>query len=158
MYINSVGYYLPEQIITNDHFKKSSGLASEWIVSRTGVLERRKAFPDENTNTMAVESVKAALTNLPYSIKDVDLIIGATYTPFDTINTLAHYVQYKFDINDCQVFTISSACSSFVNALEIVQCYFFRNKSSKALIIASEHNTAYNNDNDQNAGHLWGYG
>jgi 3-oxoacyl-[acyl-carrier-protein] synthase-3 len=121
-------------------------------------MQRRKALPHENTNTMAIESVRQACAHLPYSIKDVDLIVGATYSPYDTVATLAHYIQHEFDIMDAQALTISSACSSFINALEIVQGYFALNKANHALIIASEHNSAYNNEQDVQMGHLWGDG
>ena len=158
MYINAVAHYLPEQVITNEYFKNVNGLPEDWIFSRTGIVQRRKALPHENTNTMAIESVRVACEHLPYSIKDVDLIVGATYSPYDTVATLAHYIQHEFDIENAQALTISSACSSFINALEIVQGYFALNKANCALIIASEHNSAYNNEQDEQTGHLWGDG
>jgi 3-oxoacyl-[acyl-carrier-protein] synthase-3 len=158
MYINKISHYLPDKIVNNAHFEKITGISEEWLLSRTGIVERRKALPHENTNTMAIESVKIACKNLHYSIKDVNLIIGATYTPFDTIGTLAHSVQHAFDIQNAQVLTITSACASFINALEIAQGYFALNKANLALIIASEHNTAYYNEKDIQSGHLWGDG
>ena len=158
MYINSISHYIPKQIIRNDYFKKINGLSEEWILSRTGIQERRKALPKESTNTMANEAVKMALKQLPYSITDIDLIIGATYTPYDTIGTLAHSVQNEFNISDAKAISISTACSSFINAIEIVEGYFATNKANKALIVASEHNTAYYDEKDMQAGHLWGDG
>jgi len=158
MFINTVAHYLPEQIIPNSYFKAINGLPENWIFSRTGIVQRRKALPHENTNTMAIESVRVACEHLPYSIKDIDLIVGATYSPYDTVATLAHYIQHEFDIENAQALTISSACSSFINALEVVQGYFALNKATRALIIASEHNSAYNNEQDEQTGHLWGDG
>lgn len=158
MYINTISHYLPKQIIRNDYFKKVNGLSEEWILSRTGIQERRKALPEENTNTMANEAVKVALNQLPYSITDIDLIIGATYTPYDTVGTLAHSVQNEFNISDAKAISISAACSSFINAIEIIEGYFATNKANKALIVASEHNTAYHDEKDMQAGHLWGDG
>lgn len=158
MYINAISHYLPELVITNDYFLNVNGLSEEWIFSRTGIISRRKALPCENTNSMGIESVRKACESLPYSIQDTDLIIGATYTPFDTVATLAHYVQYEFNIRNAKVFTISSACSSFINALEIVEGYFAMNKASRALIVTSEHNSAYNDEKEVQSGHLWGDG
>jgi 3-oxoacyl-[acyl-carrier-protein] synthase-3 len=158
MYINSISHYLPKHIIRNDYFKKVNGLSEEWILSRTGIEERRKALSKENTNTMAIEAVNVALNQLPYSIADIDLIIGATYTPYDTVGTLAHSVQNEFNISDAKAISLSAACSSFINAIEIVEGYFATNKASKALVVASEHNTAYHNEKDMQAGHLWGDG
>ena len=158
MYINRISHYLPEQIIPNSYFKDKNGLSEEWIEKRTGIKERRKAMTHENTNTMAIEAVKNATKNLPYSIFDIDLIVGATYTSFDTVINIAQSVQNQFNIQKVKATTITSACSSFINAVEIVEGYFAMNKADKALIIASEHNTVYSNEQDEQAGHLWGDG
>jgi len=107
---------------------------------------------------MAANVVTLAIPNLPYSIQDVDLIIGATYTPYDTACTLAHYVQKEFSIKNARCFTIDSACSSFVNALEIAECYFARGKAKLALLVVSENNSAYSNDSYKFSGFIWGDG
>ncbi len=158
MFINAIGHYLPEQLIPNDYFLNVNGLSNEWIFSRTGIKSRTKAASSENTNTMAVDAVKTAMTKLPYDIKDVDLIIGASYSPYDTVVTISHIVQQTFDIDGAQAVYISSACSSFINAMEIVEGYFAIGKASKALVITSEHNTAYSDETDEKSGHLWGDG
>lgn len=158
MYINSIGYYLPELVVPNSYFRKVNGLTEEWIFSRTGIIERRKANPEENSNTMAIEAVKQALPENPYSIQDVDLVIGSTYSPYDTVITVAHSVQHKFNISGAKVVSVSAACSSFINSVEIVEGYFACNKAELALIITSEHNTAYSDDSDKRSGHLWGDG
>jgi len=107
---------------------------------------------------MAIEAVKPSIDRLPYSVQDVDLIVGATYTPYDTVGTLAHAVQRFFDIPDARVISVSSACSSFLNAIEIVEGYFATGKATKALVVVSEHNSAYSDDRDEQSGHLWGDG
>lgn len=156
MFINTVGHYLPENRIPNEYFKDINGLTDDWIYTRTGIKTRSKVVDGETTNTMGIEAVKSAANKLPYSIKDVDLIVGGSYTPSDTVGTLAHYVQQQFDISSTQTIYISSACSSYVNAIEIVQGYFQMNKASKALIVVSECNALYNNEDDSRSGHLWG--
>ncbi|MCX5816987.1 MAG: ketoacyl-ACP synthase III [Proteobacteria bacterium] len=158
MYINAVCHYLPEIIISNDHYTNLNGLTDEWIYKRSGIKRRTKAGPDENTNTMSIEAMKSAISRLPYSLSDVDLIVGATYTPYDTIGTLAHAVQGYFNIHRAKAITITSACSSFLNAVEIVEGYFATNKAQRAIVITSEHNSAYNNDRDEQSGYLWGDG
>lgn len=158
MYINSLTHYLPKNKVLNSYFKDKNGLSNEWIEKRTGITERRRAGSDENTNTMAVEAVSNAIDNLSYPITDIDLIVGATYSPYEMVFGVAHVVQNKFDINGAKALTVTSACSSFVNAVEIVEGYFAMNKSNKALVIISEHNTAYSHDEDEQAGHLWGDG
>ena len=158
MFINAIASFLPEQIITNAYFEQLNGLTDDWITERTGIRERRKASDQENTHTMAIEAVDKLIPILPYDRSEIDLIIGATYTPYDCIFTLGHAVQHHLNISEIPVVTISSACSSLLNAVEIVEGYFATNKATKALIVASEHNTAYNNEDDTKAGHLWGDG
>lgn len=158
MYINCISAYIPEEVITNSYFQEINGLSDDWIIERTGIRERRKAGPDENTQTMGIAAVKAGLSSLPYDIQEINLIVGATYTPHDTIVTLGHAVQHDLDIPEIPVVTISSACSSLINAMEIVEGYFAMGKADKAIVIAAEHNTAYNDENDIKVGHLWGDG
>lgn len=158
MYIHSVSHYLPEQVVGNEHFTRLNGLSSEWIIERTGIQERRKAAPEENTNTMSVEVVRRLFNGSSVQPSDIDLIVGATYTPHDTIVTLAHVVQNALDVADIPVVSVSTACSSLLNAIEVVEGYFAMNKATKAVVVVSEHNTAYNNDHDKVSGHLWGDG
>ncbi len=158
MYLNSIAHYLPSIVIGNDYFLDKNGLTDEWIFTRTGIKTRRKAELHENANTMALEATKSVMELNSYPIGDVDLIIGGTYTPFDTVGTLAHVVQEAYNVSDVRTVSISSACSSLINALEIVEGYFATNKAEKALVIVSEHNTGYSVDTDEFAGHLWGDG
>jgi 3-oxoacyl-[acyl-carrier-protein] synthase-3 len=156
MYINATGFYIPEERVPNEYYTKKTGLTDEWIVQRTGIKTRSRARSDENMNTMSMDAVKNALPSLPYDIKEVDLIISSTYSPFDTVGTAAHVVQHKFGIENAKAFTMSSACSSFVNALEIIEGYFAIGKARKALIVGGDKNSAYNNEEDPKSGHLWG--
>ena len=159
MYLHHVAAYLPAAVVTNEHFTRLNGLSSDWIIERTGIRERRKAGPEENSNTMAVAATRAALAAAPgFAGTEVDLIVAGTYTPHDTIFTAAHAVQRDLGVNEIPVITISSACSSLLNALEIVEGYFALGKARRAIVVVSEHNTAYNNEDDAVAGHLWGDG
>ncbi|CCH56964.1 Beta-ketoacyl-acyl-carrier-protein synthase I [Fibrisoma limi BUZ 3] len=156
MYIHAVSHYLPTEVVGNEHFTQLNGLSNEWIIERTGIQERRKAATGENTNTMAVEVTKRLQEKTDLST--VDLIVGATYTPYDTIVSLAHEVQHHLGIPDIPVVSVSTACSSLLNAIEVAEGYFALNKATRALVIVSEHNTAYNNEQDKVSGHLWGDG
>lgn len=158
LYINKITHYLPENIVPNSYFKEVNGLDDEWIHSRTGIKTRSKAGDEENTNTMSIKAVDLAAETLPYPMEEIDLIISATYSPYDTVATAAHMVQRRYQIENAQCLSVSSACSSFINAMEIVQGYFAMGKATKALVIGSEHNTAYANETDPQSGHLWGDG
>jgi len=158
LYINSFAHYLPESRVPNAYFKEVNGLDDAWIASRTGIQQRSKAGSEENTNTMAVEAVRNLQATLPYLLEEMDLIVAATYSPHDTVATAAHTVQRRFNICDAQCLSVSAACSSFINAMEIVEGYFATGKAHKALVIACDHNWAYCNPTCSQSGHLWGDG
>ncbi|MBQ8493260.1 MAG: ketoacyl-ACP synthase III [Alistipes sp.] len=156
MYINATGYYVPEARVGNDYFLEVNGKTDEWIRQRTGIVTRSKASDDENINTMALRAVEMAVKRLPYDIGDVDLIVAASYSPHDTVATPAHVIQNRYGIQGVKAVYVSSACSSFMNALEIVECYFKAGKATKALVIGGDKNTAYYHPEDPKSGHLWG--
>ncbi|MCM1518407.1 MAG: ketoacyl-ACP synthase III [Pseudoflavonifractor sp.] len=156
MFINSTGFYIPEGRVYNDYFLNVNGLTDDWITKRTGIKSRSKAGENDNHNSMGLAAIEDAIKTLPYDIKDVDLIVSASYSPYDTVATLAHVAQQKYDIDDIKAVYASSACSSFVNGLEIVEGYFASGKARKALLVCSEHNTYYSNESDPKCGHLWG--
>lgn len=151
-----MGQYVPAQRVTNDYFQSVNGLTSDWIEQRTGIRSRSKATGDDNHITMGLNAVSNAIESLPYDVKDVDLIVSAAYSASDLVGTLAHVAQREFSIDGAKAVYCSSACSSFINGLEIVEGYFAMGKASKALLICSEHNTYYSNESDPKSGHLWG--
>lgn len=156
MFINAMGYYVPSTRITNDHFLNVNGLTSDWIVQRTGIISRSKAGKNEGHDSMGLEAIENALPSLPYDIKEVDLIVSASYSAYDTVATLAHVAQRHYNIDGARAVYASAACSSFINGLEIVEGYFASGKATKALLLCSEHNTYYSNESDPKCGHLWG--
>lgn len=156
MYINSMGTYVPKERIGNDHFLEINGLTPEWIEQRTGIKTRSKASTEENVDTMGIAAIENALDKLPYDVKDVDLIVAAHYCVYDSVATLAHKAQREFGINGAKAVYVSSACSSFINGLEVVEGYFASGKAKRALLVCSEHNTYYSNESDPKSGHLWG--
>lgn len=156
MYINSMGHYIPSKRLTNDYFFEVNGLTADWIEQRTGIRSRSKAEGEENHFTMGLNAIREALKKLSYDVKDVNLIVSAAYSPSDLVGTLAHVAQREFEIDGAKAVYCSSACSSFINGLEIIEGYFAMGKADKALLICSEHNTYYNNETNPKSGHLWG--
>lgn len=156
LFINSIGYYIPEGRVDNAHFLEINGLTSEWIEQRTGIKTRSKVKEGENVDTMAIDAVENALPSLPYDIKDVDLIVAAAYNVYDTVATTAHILQRHYGIAGAKAVYASSACSSFINGMEIVEGYFASGKAKRALLICSEQNSYYANETDPKCGHLWG--
>lgn len=156
MYINAIGNYIPQNRIPNSYFEEVNGLTDEWIYQRTGIKSRARASEEETMEYMCKEAVKQSLAQLPYSITEVDLIVFASYTPSDTVGTTGHVIQREHQIENAKVFYISSACSSGINALEIIQSFMNSGLSSKALLICADRNSSFSNDADSISGHLWG--
>ena len=109
MYINSTGYYIPAERVPNEHFLNLNGLTSEWILQRTGIRTRSKAGEGEGHNSMGLAAIRDAIKTLPYDIKDVDLIVSAAYSPYDTVATLAHIAQRDFNMEKAKAVYASSA-------------------------------------------------
>lgn len=107
---------------------------------------------------MAVAAARELARLEPSAMHDVDLIIGCTYTPWDTVGTLAHAVQRDLGITRARAFHLSAACSSVINAFEVVAAMFESGRSGVALVVAAEHNSRYARDRDEQSGHLWGDG
>lgn len=158
MYINAIAHYIPDEILTNEYFSKKLGITEDDIFKKSGIKERHVTTNGENTNTMSIKVTESLVKKIPFDIHEVDLIVGATYSPHDTVATLAHQIQHHFQIENARVLSVSTACSSFVNAMEIVEGYFAMNKASKAIVIVSEHNTIYNDESNVYSGFLWGDG
>lgn len=134
MFINATGFYVPEERVDNQHFLELNGLTSEWIEQRTGIRSRSKAKAEENINTMSMEAVRNALPKLPYDITDVDLIVSASYSPYDTVATAAHLAQHEFHIENAKALYLSSAfrlllIPECVGSCGRVFCYGKSNKS-----------------------------
>jgi 3-oxoacyl-[acyl-carrier-protein] synthase III len=158
MFINSIAHYIPEEVLTNEYFSKKLGISEDDIFKKSGIRERHVTKGEENTNTMSVKVADLLKSKIPFDISEIDLIVGATYSPHDTVATLAHQIQHHFQIENAQVLSVSTACSSFVNAMEIVEGYFAMNKATKAIVLVSEHNTVYNDERNAYSGFLWGDG
>lgn len=157
MFILATSEYLPRRVVDNEYFGTLLGKPPTWFVERTGIQQRRRAASDENVHTLGIAAV-AALRDAGASLAGVDLIVAASYTPLDTIGTLAHVIQREFHLSGAKAIYLSTACSSFLDALDIVGMYFRAGGARKALIVAAEHNSAHSRDDDVSSGHLWGDG
>jgi 3-oxoacyl-[acyl-carrier-protein] synthase III len=158
VFIHASADYVPARVVDNEYFSGLTGRPTDWFEKLTGIRERRRAAQGENANTMAIAAVENLVRASPQILDGVDIIIGASYTPWDTIGTIAHVVQKHFSIHNARALYVSTACSSFIDALEIVLTYFQAGRASKALVIAVEHNSLYSRDSDEKSGHLWGDG
>jgi 3-oxoacyl-[acyl-carrier-protein] synthase-3 len=156
IYVNATGFYIPEKRIPNSYFAALHGKPEDWFVQRTGIITRARANEKETIDYMCSKAVANLARNAPFSLAQVDLIVFASYSPDDTVGTTAHRVQREFGIEQAKVITVSSACSSAINAVEIVRSFIASGIATRALLIAGDRNSTYSDDNDPAHGHLWG--
>src|ERR1700746_1892388 len=74
------GSYVPEAVITNAHLTRRLGFDSDWIVNRTGILERRHALPHQATSDLCHEAGRRCLEQAGVKVADVDMLVLATFT------------------------------------------------------------------------------
>lgn len=136
--ILGTGSYFPSKIRTNSDLEKMVNTSDEWIVSRTGIHERRIASKKENVFTMGAHAAKNALIMAGISVSEIDFIIVATTTSSYEFPSAACQIQKILGIKDCIAFDIAAACAGFNYALSICDQYIKTGIIKKGLIIASD--------------------
>ena len=156
--ILGVGKYLPENILTNADLEKMVDTTDEWIVSRTGIRERRIASENEATSDMAAKAAKNALKNAGLTAEDLDLIIVATITPDMFFPSTACLLQYKLGARKVPAFDIAVACSGFIYGLTLADQFIRTGTYRNALVVAAEKLSAVTDWNDRSTCILFGDG
>jgi 3-oxoacyl-[acyl-carrier-protein] synthase-3 len=136
--IAGTGAYLPERILTNAELEKMVETSDEWIVSRTGVRERRIARVDEASSDMAVPAARAALAAAGVAPEDVDLIIVGTVTPDMPFPSTACLVQSALGAKKALCFDLSAACSGFLYSMETARGLLLSGLYETALVIGTD--------------------
>jgi len=136
--ITGCGGYLPERIMTNADLAKLVDTSDEWIVSRTGIRERRIAAEGEFTSHLALHAAERALANAGRKAADVDLIVLATATPDETFPATAVRVQTGLGITRGAAFDIQAVCSGFIFALATADNFIKAGQAECALVIGAE--------------------
>ncbi len=116
--IIGVGGHLPEAVLTNTALETMVDTTDEWIVTRTGIRERRIADAGTATSDLVVAAVLPALERAAVEPGDVDLLIVATSTPDHLMPSTACIAQVKLGMR-CPAFDVNAACTGFVYALEL---------------------------------------
>lgn len=156
--IIGVGKYLPGNVLTNADLEKMVDTTDEWIVTRTGIKERRIASDGEAASDMAAKAARAALEHARLKPKDIDLIIVATITPDMFFPSTACQLQYKLGIENVPAFDISVACSGFVYGLTIADQFIKTGFYKHALVVAAEKLSAVTDWTDRSTCILFGDG
>jgi 3-oxoacyl-[acyl-carrier-protein] synthase-3 len=132
------GGYLPEKVLTNQELESMVDTSDEWIVSRTGIRERRLAADGETTRDLAYEASVRALDAAGVTKDEIDLIIVATTTPDRIFPSTACLLQERLDIHGCAAFDVQAVCTGFVYALSVADKFIRTGAARCALVVGAE--------------------
>ncbi len=152
------GSYLPERVLTNRELAERFGCSEEWIVTRTGIHERRFAEPGTGSSDLGVIAAERALAAAAISAREIDLIICATYTPDMAFPSNACIIQEAIGAKPAAAFDLQAACSGFVYALVTAAQYVIAGNLSYGLVVAAEINSTIVDPMDQRVTPLFGDG
>ena len=156
--IIGTGSYVPESILTNKDLEKIVDTSDEWITTRTGIKERRKAPNEIATSDMATKAAILALQDAKISAKDLDMIIVATVTPDMAFPSTACLVQKNIGADNAFAFDIEAACSGFIYGLSIAEQFIKSNSLRNVLVIGGETLSRITDYSDRNTCVLFGDG
>ena len=156
--ILSTGSYLPQHIRTNADLEKMVDTSDEWIVTRSGIRERRIAAPDETVSTMGFEAAQKAIEAANIDPQEIDLILVATTSNSHSYPSAACQIQGMLEIDDAIAFDLAAACTGFVYALGVADQFIRTGKVKKALVIGSDLNSRKLDETDRSTVVLFGDG
>lgn len=141
--ISGLGYYVPENVVTNDDLSKIMDTNDAWIQERTGIKERRhiKKGDGNSTSVMGVKASKIAIERAGLSKDDIDLIIFATLSPDMYFPGGGVRVQDMMDMSTIPALDIRNQCSGFVYALSVGDQFIKTGMYKNILIIGSENHS-----------------
>lgn len=163
MQLNSVGIigtgkYVPERILTNRELEQMVETNDEWIVSRTGIRERRIASPEQATSDLAFEASKIALQAAGIAAEELDLIIVATITPDMSFPSTSCLLQDKLGAKKAAAFDLSAACSGFIYGMATASNMIATGMYKYVLVVGAECLSRITDYTDRNTCILFGDG
>lgn len=157
-HITGWGMAIPDKILTNQEISEIVDTNNEWIVARTGILQRRIAGDGETTASLALEAALKALEVAKLKPRDVDLIIVSTSSPEHIFPATACLVQDQLGAVRAGAFDLSAACTGFIYALEMATQAIKSESISNAIVIGAETLSRFVNWNDRGTCVLFGDG
>ncbi|MFC5401893.1 beta-ketoacyl-ACP synthase III [Cohnella soli] len=156
--ILGTGKYVPERRLTNQDLEKMVETNDEWIVTRTGMKERRIAAPEQATSDLAYEASIQALKAAGVTAEELDLIIVATITPDMFFPSTACILQEKLGAKNAAAFDLSAACSGFIYGLANANGFIATGVYKKILVVGAETLSRITDYTDRNTAILFGDG
>src|ERR1051326_1693639 len=152
------GHSYPEGVLTNADLEKLVETSDEWITSRTGIKQRRKAAPGEYTSQFAVRASQEAIERAGIDPMKIDLILCATVTPDQILPSTACLIQAELGAHNAAAMDIVAACSGFLYGLTIANPMIRSGQIKYALIIGAELLTRYVDYTDRSTCVIFGDG
>lgn len=156
--ILGTGHAYPSGILTNADLEKIVDTTDEWIMSRTGIKQRRKAAPGEYTSQFATRASLDAIERAGIDPADIDLILCATVTPDQILPSTACLIQAQLGASKAAAMDIVAACSGFVYGVTIAEPMIRSGQIKYALVIGAELLTRYVDYTDRGTCVLFGDG
>lgn len=157
--ITAVGGYVPDYILTNKELETMVETNDEWIVSRTGIKERRILKGEgKATSDLAVPAVQQLLEKRGITAKDIDLIIFCTSTPDMLFPATANILADKIGATNAWGYDLQAACSGFLFGLTTGVQFIESGKHTKVLVVGADKMSSVVNYEDRNTCILFGDG
>jgi 3-oxoacyl-[acyl-carrier-protein] synthase-3 len=156
--ILGTGHSYPEGILTNADLETMVETSDDWITSRTGIKQRRKAAPGEYTSQFAVRAARQAIERAGLQPEDIDLILCATVTPDQILPSTGCIIQAALGANKAAAMDLVAACSGFLYGLTVADTMLRTGQSKYALVIGAEILTQYVDYTDRQTCVLFGDG
>ena len=157
--IIGIGHYVPDKVVTNQDLEKIMDTSDEWIVTRTGIKERRYASPDQANSDLSYEAARVALARAGVRPQDLDVIVVATVTPDMSFPATACLVQARLGIRERPCFDMEAACPGFIYGLELMRGLLSLGDTYRTgLLIGTEVLTRIMDPLDRNTAVLFGDG
>jgi len=156
--ILGTGHSYPEGILTNEELETIVETSDEWITTRTGIKQRRKAAPDEYTSLFAVRAARQAIERARLDPADIDLLLCATVTPDQILPSTGCIVQAELGANNAAAMDIVAACSGFLYGVSLADSMIRTGQVRHAVVVGAEILTQYVDYTDRQTCVLFGDG
>ncbi|MCD4812622.1 ketoacyl-ACP synthase III [bacterium] len=156
--IAGMGYYLPENIVTNSDLEKKIETSDEWIRTRTGIRERRIAGPDQAASDLGVIAAEKALEDAQLSADLIDIIIVATASPDMVFPATACLIQDRIGAVNAGAFDLSAVCSGFIYAFVTAAQMITAGTAERVMVVATEKFSSFLDWEDRSTAVLMGDG